>query len=220
MASSRDDSAFRSRLQFCRDCVGLGEPADGHCGGSSKPSLDNDHGLWPCDKRDVPVPANPRIIEEDETQLGFFLPRLLKQLYSAIGNGGFGPGYGLTGLTGGMADDTGSTAPTTYLSFRSDAELGWPVGLLPICHWGCAIRSCIDCNDPYFGMRIFDPNVCERYGDWSDSFFDDAITFDAWIEAWASGSDLWKRAYGRGGTVTAKLMARRPKDPWDMIPNS
>ena len=106
-------------------------------------------------------PGNPVDISHDETRLGFPFPPLMKRIYTEIGNGGFGPGYGLTGLTHGAPDDTGQTAPAIYEVFRSPgaSELNWPIGLLPICHWGCGIVSCVDCIDPNFRMRIFDPNV-------------------------------------------------------------
>jgi hypothetical protein len=82
-----------------------------------------------------------------------------KRIDVEIGNGGFGPGYGLIGLTNGAPDDQDKTAPAIYDWFRGgdphDASWEWPAGLLPICHWGCAILSCVDCADPNFRMRIF-----------------------------------------------------------------
>src|SRR6266581_7001168 len=108
-------------------------------------------------------PGDPVEIEYDERRLGFTLPPLMKRIYSEIGNGGFGPGYGLIGLTNGVPDDVGGTGPDIYQQFRSadsiEANLKWPFGLLPICNWGCAIVSCVDCADPNFRMRIFDPNA-------------------------------------------------------------
>jgi hypothetical protein len=149
----------------------------------------------------------------DERRLGFALPPLLKRLYLDIGNGGFGPGYGLVGLTNGMPDDTGKTAPATYEVFRSDCSeepnWNWPHGLFPICHWGCAILSCVDCTDPNFQMRIFDPNVHHEGSDWADSFFLESPSFHSWIEAWASGVNLWDAMYGPKGHITQILAARR-----------
>jgi hypothetical protein len=150
-------------------------------------------------------------IAEEETRLGFSLPPLMKRIYTEIGNGGFGPGYGLIGLTNGVPDDTGQTAPTIYEQFRSpDAnDLKWPNGLLPICHWGCAILSCVDCVDPNFRMRIFDPNVHDG-DDWADAFFEESPGFDIWIRAWASGIDLWELMYGERGHIAQTLSTRRP----------
>jgi hypothetical protein len=156
--------------------------------------------------------ADPVKIADDEERLGFPFPPLLKRIYIEIGNGGFGPGYGLIGLTGGVPDDTGSTAPETYNQFRggdrSDPTWRWPHGLLPICHWGCAILSCIDCTDPNFRMRIFDPNL--RQGNWvDDCFFEESDGFGIWIRAWAYGTDLWDAMYGTDGHIARILSARR-----------
>ena len=47
-----------------------------------------------------PVVA-PGTLEEAESRLGFKLPILLRRLYLEVGNGGFGPSYGLLGISGG-----------------------------------------------------------------------------------------------------------------------
>ena len=129
-------------------------------------------------------PGDPVKIADDEKRLGFTLPPLMKRIYIEIGNGGFGPGYGLIGLTNGAPDDTGKIAPEIYNQLRSadrdDPNWKWPHGLLPICHWGCAILSCVDCTDPNFRMRIFDPNVHEK-DDWADSFFEESDGFGIWM---------------------------------------
>jgi hypothetical protein len=158
-------------------------------------------------------PGDPRDFADDERTLGFAVPELLKRLYAEIGNGGFGPGYGLIGLRNGFRS-TGQTASEIYAALRSgDAkELGWswPWALLPICDWGCAIMSCIDCSESTFRMRIFDPNAREPDGDWGACLFDDLIDFDEWIEAWASGVSLWDRAYGDAGHFSQLLKPRHP----------
>jgi hypothetical protein len=46
-------------------------------------------------------PATEQQIKETEQQLGFPLPPLLHRLYAQVANGGFGPGYGITGVIGG-----------------------------------------------------------------------------------------------------------------------
>jgi hypothetical protein len=168
---------------------------------------------------DMPNSSPPRLragvwsdIVRDEEQLGFALPPLLKRLYTEIGNGGFGPGYGLIGLTYGVPDDTGKTGPAIYRQFREakihEPNWNWPSGLLPVCHWGCAILSCVDCADPNFRMRIFDPNVHDS-DDWSDAFFEEAASFESWIGDWASGVNLWDLMYGENGSI-AQILSNRP----------
>lgn len=46
-------------------------------------------------------PATEQQIKETEQHLTFPLPPLLRLLYTQIANGGFGPGYGITGAVGG-----------------------------------------------------------------------------------------------------------------------
>src|SRR5262249_18198114 len=76
-------------------------------------------------------------------------------------------------MSSGAPDSTGKTAPEIYRILRSndpqDPLWSWPDCLLPICEWGCAIMSCVDCAVPDFPVRIFDPNIhCDNKSwDWS-----------------------------------------------------
>jgi len=144
-------------------------------------------------------------LAQDEQAFGYALPNLLKRLYAEIGNGGFGPGYGLIGLTSGVPDDQKRTALEAYALYRGqdpdDPSWRWPAGMLPICNWGCAIYSCIDCSKASFPMVIFDPNAHAEDGNWGDAFFPECETFDQWIQLWAAGSNLWDRMYGDDGLV-------------------
>jgi hypothetical protein len=158
--------------------------------------------------------SNPADVASDEQRLGFSFPPLLKRIYAEIGNGGFGPGYGLIGFTNGAPDDTGKTGPAIYEQFQGvsadEPNWKWPSRLLPVCHWGCAILSCVDCADENFRMRMFDPNVYDG-SDWNEAFFDEAPSFAQWIGDWASGTDLWKAMYGDEGPVTRFLAERASK---------
>ena len=59
-----------------------------------------------------PVPESA--IVDAESKLGFRLPPLLREIYSELANGGFGPGNGLIGLTGGYTA-TRSIAPVLLI---------------------------------------------------------------------------------------------------------
>lgn len=157
------------------------------------------------------VTTEPEVVA-DEQAVQLLFPPLLKKLYSEIGNGGWGPGYGLLGLTGGATDDVGDTAVQSYLARRrvnnKDPLWQWPSGLLPICHWGCAIYSCIDCQRPSFPMVCFDPNAHDDSSNWSDAFYPEGVGFDRWIKLWAEGHDLWDRLYGDDGVILLSIQAR------------
>ena len=125
------------------------------------------------------------LLKDAESQMGFPLPRLLCRLYLEVGNGGFGPGCGLFGLTGGnQADaDMGElTLPELYLT---DMEYDWPEKLVSICNWGCCISSAIDCSTPE-GEMVFVGGTHELY-------VPEGITFAQWMEDWVNGVDLFER---------------------------
>jgi hypothetical protein len=159
----------------------------------------------------IPV-ATIASLAADERTLGFALPPLLKRLYLEVGNGGWGPGYGLLGLMDGAKDDLGSTAIEDYFirlgDDPDDPAWRWPRGLLPICHWGCAIYSCVDCSRPNFPVIVFDPNVRESKSDGTETFFLECDGFEQWIQLWVDGHDLWERLYADDGVI-AKIMQAR-----------
>lgn len=129
-----------------------------------------------------PPPASPAAIAEAELLVGAPLPESLKQLYG-LANGAFGPGYGLLGLRGGFADDMGRTAVDILEEVPQESESGMPPGLLPVCHWGCAIYSFVHC--PSGRMFGWDPNPVEAGEE--VPFFEQEYTIDVWIEAWLNG---------------------------------
>jgi hypothetical protein len=114
-------------------------------------------------------------------------------MYGRVANGGFGPGYGIIGLIGGSLTDLKKDAVEEYGLRRSGNEWSdgpdWPDALLPICHWGCAIYSCVDCATS--GTRIvrFDPNPVDS--DWSIAWADESFTLETWLRAWLNGTELF-----------------------------
>lgn len=146
---------------------------------------------------DLPDFATVEQVTDTERRLGCRLPPLLAELYRTIGNGGWGPGYGLMGIVGGLEGEAGDgTAVDLYEVFRGDdpEDPGWkwPFGLLPINDWGCAIRSCVDCTKPDAAVWTFDPNSTRELGDPMDLCL--AKTHDSiaeWFEDWVNGVKLW-----------------------------
>ncbi|MEQ7011354.1 SMI1/KNR4 family protein [Actinopolymorpha sp. B17G11] len=130
-----------------------------------------------------PPSADRAAIEEAESLVGAPLPALLKDLYS-VANGGFGPGYGLLGLQGGFTDDMHRTAVDILSEVATGNWPGMPAGLMPLCHWGCAIYSFVHCPSG----RIFgwDPNPVEPDDD--VPFFEQEYLLDDWIDSWLVGS--------------------------------
>ncbi len=98
-----------------------------------------------------------------ETKLGFALPELLRRIYTEIADGGFGPGYGLTGIESDRNSCLNGNLAESYEYYmrESKAEFGapWQPKLLPILTWGCGILSCVDCVDPAFPVYYLDPGM-------------------------------------------------------------
>jgi hypothetical protein len=145
-------------------------------------------------------PMTTAALEEAEERLGFKLPPVVGQLYGTVGNGGFGPGYGLLGLIGGVRSDLGRDAVEEYLAFREpdpdDPEYEWPERLLPICHFGCAIYSCVDCGHDDAPVVRFDPNPVGE--DWSIAFAPERRTLCSWLQAWLRGDELFESGFRAG----------------------
>lgn len=171
-------------------------------------------------------PVAPAVIAEAEDKLGFKLPDLLRDIYTKVANGGFGPGYGIIGIEGGMLDE-GRSIVDTYLLFRgestSDRYWKWPEGLLPICHWGCNILSCLGCKTPSVPVIVFDPNL-HTHRRWDDAFIYQRQTFQQWFEAWLDGVNLSKymtkdlkldkrllQLIGQGKIISAMLLYQKEK---------
>lgn len=132
------------------------------------------------------TPASPEAVQEAEGLLGHRLPVLLRRLYLEVGNGGFGPGYGILGVGGGHGDDYRHTAVDLYRRARSRAGSAWgsmPAGLLAVCYWGCAIYSFVDCADPQARMWAWDPNPAPP-DDIGRALFSQSITFGEWLARW------------------------------------
>ncbi len=97
-----------------------------------------------------PLPASEHDVVAAETLLGRRFPPLLRRLYLEVANGGFGPAYGLIGVSGSALDSLGDNVATAYDAWRraSDELWNWPSGVLPLMELGCAAWLCIDLNAP------------------------------------------------------------------------
>jgi hypothetical protein len=138
---------------------------------------------WPS----LPEPVDSTTLARAEAALGFRLPPLLADLYLSIGDGGFGPEYGLLPL---LENPPASepAAVTQYLanreSAREDPDWPWPEGVLPISHWGCGMYACVDCRNPQSTVLLFEPNA----DDADQAWYVDAPSLTDWLRAWVEGT--------------------------------
>lgn len=144
---------------------------------------------WPAK---VLPPASAEEVEVAEARLGFALPESLRQVYLYVGNGGFGPGYGLLGLPGGAVNEDQLNCVSLYESFcmrdPDDPHWRWPESLLPVGHLGCAMYACVDCATEEAAIVWFEPNPHEDGELWTDSFIPLAVSLESWLTHWLDGT--------------------------------
>jgi hypothetical protein len=125
------------------------------------------------------TPLDESTVADAERRLGFALPPPLRQLYTAVADGGFGPGSGLMSL----AD---VVARYRALTERPPGRRGqkWPAHLLPITHTDPGH----DCFDLASGEIIFwdEEELAVDGSDkvWRQSFKEDAPDLAAWLDRW------------------------------------
>ena len=143
--------------------------------------------------RAFPV-ATEAQLGDTETQMGLAMPRFLRRLYSEVGNGGFGPGYGLLGAVGGSRDDHGETIVEAYRNrVGRDAEdptWDWPTKVVPLISWGGNVYSCGDFSTDECRMRMFDPAKLHGKTPMSAAFREHGKSLRNLFDAWASGGEV------------------------------
>ena len=98
----------------------------------------------------VNPPATAAEIDAAERALGFAIPVLLRRLYLEVGNGGFGPAYGLEGVPTIPPSPERSDLVAMYSTLVSapppeeNPSWCWPAGLVPLIGHGCNIWECVD----------------------------------------------------------------------------
>jgi hypothetical protein len=168
-----------------------------------------DGGIHP---RKALPPATAKGLQLAERALGFRLPELVRAMYLQVGNGGFGPEYGIVGTRGGAKLD-GYALESRYRDLlrleKENAVWCWPAGLLPLANYGCGMWSCVDCAYQKLPMILWDPNNldAELEGadarlNWSNSFWDEGRSLRKWLDDWLAEkeppepkwpSDSWMR---------------------------
>jgi hypothetical protein len=130
-----------------------------------------------------PAPAPPTASEADmaasEAALGFALPPVIRHLYAAVGNGGFGPGEGFLSLAE-MAEEYGELVRAPA---GPRGQL-WPARLLPIVR----MEPSFDCIDRETGeITAWDvEELAEGSSNrhWEKSFKPVARDLEAYLSEW------------------------------------
>jgi hypothetical protein len=132
-----------------------------------------------------------RKIDAAQRALGLTLPESLREMYTDVGNGGFGPDYGLIGLVGGARNEDGNDVVGQYRMYQTpdpdDAEWSWPSGLLPVVNLGCAMYYCVDATSPEGKVIWFEPALIEPGTSPARAFIPLGRTFASLMEGWVAG---------------------------------
>jgi hypothetical protein len=133
-------------------------------------------------------PASSEELSWTESELGFPLPPLLREVYRVV-NGGIGPSNGLLPVgqgSGTISDVYRSFADSKYTPEPGEPSLAkWPWALVPICEWGDAIWSCLD-----FGSND-GPIVTAASWELANT----GHTLRSWLRAWLDGGDLFEEMF-------------------------
>jgi SMI1 / KNR4 family (SUKH-1) len=163
------------------------------------------------------APLDDGSIARAEAILGRRLPVLLRDAYRLVGDGGFGPGYGIVRLLPDPESSDVESVVGLYTAFCSrdpeDPAWSWPAQLVPFCDWGCAIRSCVDCSTQDGAVVTFDPNVRDLGGPMSNAFAVTHPRIDSWFADWLAGVKLWDRMFEPDPTRTTTLINPVTKEP-------
>lgn len=168
-------------------------------------------------------PLTEAAIAACEKKMGVKLPELVRLIYSRVANGGVGPGEAMLGLTeDGLVDDREQSASSLYELWinskevvedfddeEGDVVLEWIPGVVPICYWGCAVYTVLDCN-PREGRMVYcdltgaQVNFKEEWKSGDEGIFErPGVPFQEWISAWLDDEAKWN--YIPGGKPEALL---------------
>lgn len=134
-------------------------------------------------------PATASELSAAEQRMGCRLPELLRRLYTEVANGGFGPMYGILGITQSGYRRRDTTAVDEYLAHP---ELNEPLGF-PLLYAGCSVWWYVSLTKPGNPVYLFDWDGW----DWPErdspevAISHTVSTLAEWLEWWADGHDLW-----------------------------
>jgi hypothetical protein len=136
-------------------------------------------------------PLSEAAVAKVEKSLGFPLPGDLRQLYREIGDGNFGPFFGIRRLSNWAKD---------YLKLRAELaeERGhpWPENLLPLVFLN-GKRVCLDRDTGRVVLWARPPKRCSAKK-WDASFVPQAESLAEWLERWVD-TPTWCEGGPEGG---------------------
>jgi hypothetical protein len=139
-------------------------------------------------------PTTAAKLDAAEKALGFAVPPILRRLYTEVGNGGFGPGYGLVGIDGCGTDEGRNDIVALCRGHSSDHWMKefprWPDRILRVAYFGCAMYAAVDCNDSQYPVYLFEPNSSEESLGYAKCLVPYDRGINDWRDVWAKGENV------------------------------
>jgi hypothetical protein len=139
-------------------------------------------------------PTSTAKMDAAEAALGFPIPPIIRRLYTEVANGRFGPGYGLVGVDGCGTDEGRNDIVALYHGQSSkhwnNRFPRWPVRILRIAYFGCAMYAAVDCRDPEYPVYLLEPNASEEDLRYANCLVPYGRGLNDWLYAWASGESV------------------------------
>jgi hypothetical protein len=136
-------------------------------------------------------PMSDKAVAKIEKSLGFTLPPALRQLYLEVGDGNFGPYFGIRRLSNWAKD---------YLKLMQDLEQErghpWPAKLLPLVYLN-GRRVCLDRQSGAVVLWARPPKRCSAKK-WEGSFIPQSPSLAEWLERWVD-TPTWCEGGPEGG---------------------
>jgi len=102
-------------------------------------------------------PLLPEELEDFERESGIRLPKILRRIYAEVGDGGFGPDWGINPLRGTSEMSVEVWDHLERQEWEQGPPAGWPDPLIRICEIGCNAYYGIDCTTDEGNVIIVDP---------------------------------------------------------------
>lgn len=137
-------------------------------------------------KKFAAAPATESQLVSAEKQLGTPLDPLHRRLLKEVANGHFGPGYGLYGIPPFSESGCKFFKQDLVKEYTERSKWWWPVGLVPLCYWGCTVISAIYVPDGRIVRYDYSDLNC-------DYVYAEDTSLERWIDAWISGEEMFDR---------------------------
>lgn len=129
----------------------------------------------------IPAPATSRQVDAEELLVGQPLHALHRRVLQEVGNGGFGPGYGLLGASPAGGDSGGESLAGLRQKTLTSEQARAPI--VPLAEWGSGTWAF--CDVPTGEVLSLSDLEIVRTG----------MTLHEWLDAWCQGEQLWKRVF-------------------------